>query len=88
MANSITDSTGKDSLAAVAPDGTFFTVYPDGTLEIRGKGWGPKRKKKEPPDGDRPHVCHLGSREKARGIAERVAHLSCDLAGDVSLQWL
>lgn len=58
----------------VATDGTLFTVLPSGTLEIRGEGWGRRRKHT---GEDRVRVCRLGDEDLARSIAEEVASLVC-----------
>jgi len=59
----------------VAPDGSLFTVFPDGTLEIRGKGW-ERRRRGDPPMADRPRVCKLDNEPRARRIAEMVVEMT------------
>ena len=52
----------------------FFTVLPDGTLEIRGKGW-VKWKKGDNLGTDKVRICKLKDEQQARGVAEMVAEL-------------
>ena len=76
-----------NAVAAVAPDGTFFTVFANGVLEIRGKEW-ERYNKEDIPAADRPRICRLDTSSRAKRIAERVARLSCGLpetAGDYKL---
>ena len=56
----------------VAPDKSLFTVFDDGTLEIRGIGWDRRRKKREHSETDRPRICKLDSKEQAMAVAELI----------------
>jgi hypothetical protein len=71
-------------VASVAPDRTIFTVYDDGTLEIRGKGWDRLRRRRQPPGADNPRVCRLLDVERAKRIAAMVARMSCKLEGELT----
>lgn len=50
----------------------LFTVFPDGTLEIRGPGWDGRKRKGDTEMTDRPRVCKLDSEEEARRIVELI----------------
>ncbi len=54
----------------VAPNGDLYTVLPNGTLEIRGKGWG--RSNKKNPGRDVVRVCPIGNVNSARQVAEYI----------------
>ena len=61
---------------------SIFTVLPDGTLEIRGPGWEHRKRKGDTINTDRPRICHLGSEEAAKRMAEILANMD-DLEGDL-----
>lgn len=56
----------------------LFTVFPDGTLEIRGPGWDHKRRKGDTDMTDRPRICKLGTEERARKIVELIIAMSSE----------
>lgn len=49
-----TKSQGWTGDVLVARDGTLMTVYPNGVLELRGKGWEGRKRKGDTPNTDRP----------------------------------
>lgn len=57
----------------VSPSGDLYTILSDGTLEIRGKGWG--RANKKNPGKDIVRICPLKDINLARQVAEKIVSL-------------
>lgn len=60
----------------VCSDKSIMTVFPDGSVEVRGPGWEPRRNSKRARSYQRGFDCRilkLGTVEKARRICESVA---------------
>lgn len=59
----------------VVSDGTLMTVLPRGVVEVRGRGWEPRRGSRARRRGEDCRTLKLGSVRTARRICERIAEL-------------
>ena len=59
----------------VSEDHSLLTVYPDGTLEIRGPNWDRRKRKGETKNTDCPRICKFDNETQARYIVELIDKL-------------